>query len=242
MLFHLKSANKELGAFFAEFQRLALEGQMHESLPRILEQVISRELRSMLLHTEPPSREYHAFADFLQGLENRRRHYESAPAPPARSYAATAKAAPVNIPVNTAVIAHIPVRTSYPVTASTERRRSAANTPGPMDLDKQRRSPVPRTRRGQGTCFRCGSMIHLVRDYPQPDNRPPHARQCQGQSSGASTQPARPARPVLTTSPPTSLPNYFRSPSRTDSRRSGNDRSLGLAAARLRKPVRQRYV
>lgn len=59
-LFSLRQTNKEFGTFFAEFQRLALEGKMpEETLPTLLEQAISRELRSMLMHNQPPSREYH---------------------------------------------------------------------------------------------------------------------------------------------------------------------------------------
>jgi len=50
-LFRLRQANKEFSTFFAEFQRLALEGEMSEdSLPVLLEQAINRELRAMLLH------------------------------------------------------------------------------------------------------------------------------------------------------------------------------------------------
>jgi hypothetical protein len=81
-LFRLRQSNKDFSTFFSEFQRLALEGQMAEdSLPTLLEQAISRELRGMLLHHDPPSREFHQYAAFLQELENRRnRFYQAAPA------------------------------------------------------------------------------------------------------------------------------------------------------------------
>jgi hypothetical protein len=42
-----------------------------DALLTLLEQAINRELRSMLVHNEPPSREYHYFASFLQDLKNR---------------------------------------------------------------------------------------------------------------------------------------------------------------------------
>ncbi|KKF92674.1 hypothetical protein CFO_g4972 [Ceratocystis platani] len=71
-LFRLRQGNKEFATFFSEFQRLALEGEVSEvTLPILLEQNISKELRAMLLHHEPPSYEYHQFANFLQALENR---------------------------------------------------------------------------------------------------------------------------------------------------------------------------
>ncbi|XP_077660544.1 uncharacterized protein AFUA_3G09420 [Aspergillus fumigatus Af293] len=73
---YLCQTNKEFGTFFAEFQRLALEGEMpEETLPTLLKQAISYELWSMLMHNQPPSQEYHQFARFLQELENCRRQY-----------------------------------------------------------------------------------------------------------------------------------------------------------------------
>ena len=92
-LFKLRQTNQDFGTFFAEFQRLALEADMSEELlPTLLEQAISRELRGMLMHNEPPSREYHTFATFLQNLENRRRQYTAPtqPAPVGRTYASAA--------------------------------------------------------------------------------------------------------------------------------------------------------
>jgi hypothetical protein len=65
-LFRLRQANKDFGTFFAEFQRLALEGEMpEETLPTLLEQALNRELRGMLVHNEPSSRDYHKLASFL---------------------------------------------------------------------------------------------------------------------------------------------------------------------------------
>jgi hypothetical protein len=75
-LFRFKQTNKEFAAFFAEFQRLGLEAEMNdESLATLLEQAISNELRGMLLHNPPTSRQYLDLAAHLQELENRRRYY-----------------------------------------------------------------------------------------------------------------------------------------------------------------------
>lgn len=58
---------------FANLQRLALEGQMsNDALPNLLEHVISKDLRQMLLHPDPPSYNYRQFETFLQSLESRR--------------------------------------------------------------------------------------------------------------------------------------------------------------------------
>jgi hypothetical protein len=93
-LFSLRQTNKEFGTFFAEFQRLALEGQMpEETLSTLLEQAISHELQSMLMHNQPPSQEYHQFARFLQELENRRRQYTTNQPPVIKTYAVTARPA-----------------------------------------------------------------------------------------------------------------------------------------------------
>ncbi|ODM21688.1 hypothetical protein SI65_02532 [Aspergillus cristatus] len=161
-LFRLRQANKEFGMFFAEFQRLALEGEMSEDvLPTLLEQAINRELRGMLMHNEPPNREYHQFANFLQDLENRRRHYENNSPPAARTYASATK------PTN-------PVRpTELPATL-----QPAENNTDVMDLSSAHRHTT--SRRDRGECFRCGSKNHLVRNCPLPDNRPPRTYTCVG--------------------------------------------------------------
>lgn len=174
-LFCLRQTNKEFGTFFAEFQRLALEGEMpEETLSTLLEQAISRELRSMLMHNQPPSREYHQFAGFLQDLENRRRQYAANPPPVIKTYAATAR--PVQRPQS-------PRHTSPAVPKPVEQSWRSA-TPGeepaktyhhePMDLSASRR-PVQKTlgpsRYETGACFRCGSLEHQIKDCPHPDNR-----------------------------------------------------------------------
>jgi hypothetical protein len=157
-LFRLRQSNRDFSTFFAEFQRLALEGQMsEEALPTLLEQAISRELRSMLLHHEPPSREYHQYAAFLQNLENRRQRFNQAVPTPGRSY--TAPAPSTNRP-----------QTTSPPAKGPETRTGHGE---PMDLSAQRGPRfVPGGRRERGECFRCGSQSHRVADCPHPDTRP----------------------------------------------------------------------
>ncbi|KAG0154713.1 hypothetical protein PDIDSM_281 [Penicillium digitatum] len=47
-LYRLRQGNKEFSLFFAEFQRLAMEGEMHnEALPTMLEQAINREMKGI---------------------------------------------------------------------------------------------------------------------------------------------------------------------------------------------------
>ncbi|KAL2884695.1 hypothetical protein HOO65_100099 [Ceratocystis lukuohia] len=81
-LFRLRQTNKDFTTFLAEFQRLAVEGEMPESLlPILLEHAISEELRTMLLHNEPPSYNYHEFTAFLHKLESRRLWFNSSQTP-----------------------------------------------------------------------------------------------------------------------------------------------------------------
>lgn len=129
-----------------------------DSLPTLLEQAISRELRSMLLHHDPPSREFHQYAAFLQGLENRRnRFYQTAPTPTTRTNHTQA---------------------TFPQAAPEPPRRSGSPYPtrsqnqgDPMDLSAQR-TPRPNGRRERGECYRCGSKDHRVALCPEPDTRP----------------------------------------------------------------------
>jgi hypothetical protein len=75
-LFNLKQKNLDFSTYFAEFQRLALEGEMSEStLTPLLFQGISRELQDMLLHNPPPSQEFSVYASHLQKLNNRYRQH-----------------------------------------------------------------------------------------------------------------------------------------------------------------------
>jgi hypothetical protein len=158
-LFRLRQSNKDFSTFFSEFQRLALEGQMTEdSLPTLLEQAISRELRSMLLHHDPPSREFHQYAAFLQELENRRnRFYQTAPTPMTRTSRAQA--------ASSQTIPEVPRQTGP------QQPTRIQNQGDPMDLSAQR-TFQPNGRRERGECFRCGSKSHRVALCPEPDTRP----------------------------------------------------------------------
>ncbi|CBF82237.1 hypothetical protein AN5254.2 [Aspergillus nidulans FGSC A4] len=72
-LFRFRQNNKEFGLFFAEFQRLALEGEMpEETLSILLEQSINRELKGMLMHNQPPTQDYHDEFDLLSSYRNLR--------------------------------------------------------------------------------------------------------------------------------------------------------------------------
>ena len=73
-LYQLKQRNSDFNTYFSEFQRLALEGEMpEEGLTPLLFQGISRELQDMLLHNPSPSRQFRAYAQHLQSLDNRYR-------------------------------------------------------------------------------------------------------------------------------------------------------------------------
>lgn len=168
-LFGLRQNNKDFGMFFAEFQRLALEGEVsEETLPTLLEQAVNRELRGMLMHNEPPSREYHVFANFLQDLENRRRQYETAPAPSARNLASATSA---SIPRKATEVTVGPIKVTTPPVSGYE----------PMDTSRQPQA----SRKETGACFRCGSGDHRVRDCPHPDKRPVNNRKQQDSPSGS---------------------------------------------------------
>jgi hypothetical protein len=162
-LFRLRQSNKDFSTFFSEFQRLALEGQMAEdSLPTLLEQAISRELRGMLLHHDPPSREFHQYAAFLQELENRRnRFYQAAPALTSR-IPAPASHTQATPPRTTS---EPPTRSASPFSPRNQ------NQADPMDLSAQR-TPRLNGRRERGECYRCGSKDHRVALCPEPDTRP----------------------------------------------------------------------
>jgi hypothetical protein len=166
-LFRLRQTNKEFGTFFAEFQRLALEGEMSEdALPTLLEQAISKELRQMLMHSPSPNQEYTLFAEHLQNLENRMRHYNHDSRPPAmKSYTSAAKGQD-NRPMT-------PPQPGNPVN-----RDSRNAYPDTMDLSRQQRSPgrTGANRKERGECYRCGSSSHLVRHCPHPDTRPTQIR------------------------------------------------------------------
>ena len=162
-LFRLRQKNKDFSSFFAEFQRLALEGEMEESaLPPLLSQSISRELHDMLLNNEPASLEYHKYAEHLQRLENRlafHRHQTAQRGPrPGISH--------TQQPTR---------RTTSPPRGRSPPRAPAlapANRGEPMDLSHQQRLDHTNSRKDNHECFRCGSQNHYVKDCKEPDNRP----------------------------------------------------------------------
>lgn len=169
-LYRLRQGNKEFSLFFAEFQRLAMEGEMHkEALPTMLEQAINRELKSMLLHHEPPKGDYLDLARFLQNLENRRAQYDSGQLAAPRTLTAAVRTAPKATEPNSWRQGPERVFTPPPV------------NPDAMDLSTTRRRFSPNrqglSRYEQNACFRCGSKEHFVRDCQQADKRPLAARQ-----------------------------------------------------------------
>jgi len=164
-LFQLRQKNLDFSAYFSEFQRLALEGEMPESaLTPLLFQGISRELQDMLLHNPPPSQEFSAYASHLQKLNNRYRQHQQQVArkpqnPPVRTTHATYTSATTpNMPDRR-------ISSPRPATLNT------APTYEPMDLSLQR-NPAANGRRERGECFRCGSKNHRVALCPEPDTRP----------------------------------------------------------------------
>ncbi len=157
-LYRLRQNNKDFNAHLAEFQRLALEGELDESgLFPLLENSLSRELQQMLLHQVPPSSDFATYTSFLQDLDNRQRRYNAqnlgrgsrTSGPPAIQSSARNQQTPTQ--GNPA-----PTKTVTPV-----------QDPNAMDLSNLRRN----TRRDNGECYRCGSKDHLVARCPQPDTR-----------------------------------------------------------------------
>ena len=206
-LFCLRQSNKEFHVFIAEFQRLALEGEMNEdSLPTFLEQAISRELKSMLMNNEPASQEYHAFAKHLQDLDNRMRYYSNLsalkPIPPTFATVASKPARYETRPSTTARPA-TPPATQAVVTVPATRG-------DPMDLSSTRRRFANDDRKATGACFRCGSKEHRVAQCPEPDTRLHMASRLSSQHRSPT------ASPVRRTSPPCGRVES-RSPSPTDS-------------------------
>jgi hypothetical protein len=75
-LYCLRQKNQDFSTFHAEFERLALKGEMIKALlGTLLIQNISFELHEMLLHTPTPSKEYRPLIRHLQELDNRYRQY-----------------------------------------------------------------------------------------------------------------------------------------------------------------------
>lgn len=187
-LFRYRQTNKEFSVFLAEFQRLGLEAEMtHESLSTLLEQAVSKELRSMLVHSPPPTRDYPALCAFLQELDNRRQYYDQPP-PVTRSYATT--------------VSH-----KAPVAKeTTTTRREYVPQGEPMDLSTQYRfRRDSQSDKATGNCFRCHKPGHRIRECPLPDTRSPRSPEPARRLAEVHTRLASPPRspaPTRTFSPP----------------------------------------
>jgi hypothetical protein len=237
-LYRLKQKNQDFSVFFAEFQRLALEGEIPEAgLTPLLTQGISRELQDMLLHNPAPSRDFRPYARHLQELDNRFHQHQQqmsrtrAPAPSSRS------SAPGPATYNRT--------TSSQPAAGLAQAPTTAITPAadPMDLSHQQRlrsrSPRPvsprSNRRERGECFRCGASDHLVRDCPLPDNRPEKMSAGSQLRLSSSKLPVQSGSPALYQPHPQDrqLPRVLRSPSPTSTIQSTNGMSLSQDTGRL---------
>lgn len=158
-LFRLRQKNHDFSTFYAEFERLALEGEMPEtSRGPLLMQNISYELHEMLLHTPAPSKEYRPLARHLQELDNRRRQHLQH-----QRYSA-----PKSSNTNRAPRTTPPPSPFLGVTPSYAKPVQKAVSGDPMDLSNTRRRPDKET----GNCFRCHQPGHRIRGCPQPDTRP----------------------------------------------------------------------
>lgn len=167
-LYSLKQKNQEFSAYFAEFQRLALEGQVPEgNLYHLLEQSVSNELSEMMLHNPPPSEDYYQLSRHLQDLDNRRRrHVQSRQSPASSKVYTSTQAARYPLSPNTSRSGTSPT----PIAYATATQNAQRTQPGePMDLSASRRY----TDRESGNCFRCHKPGHRIRDCPEPDTRPP---------------------------------------------------------------------
>jgi hypothetical protein len=154
-LYQLKQKNQDFSAYLTEFQRLALEGELHdEALTPLLFQGISRELQDMLLHSPAPTRNFREYANHLQTLDNRFRQHQQQVN---RGRAVPSSSGPKRMKTPS------PTRGRSPT--------GPATAPGdPMDLSNQRQPRGP-NRKANHLCYRCGSDSHYVRDCPKPDTR-----------------------------------------------------------------------
>lgn len=193
-LFRLKQQNREFAAFYAEFQRLALEGEVSEdSQITLLESALSRELKAQLTSVDAPDHDIHKFSEFLQKLENKRRYYNDlTDTRPVRAAPTATSARP------------IPARAPM-VTTTTQMTSPTAGEP--MDLSASRRPPPgyqPSGRRERGECYRCGSPNHRVANcpLPPPANRPAQIRETRAASANSyaalAEENSRPASPAFT--------------------------------------------
>lgn len=192
-LYYNRQKNRELSEFIADFQRLAMEGEVTDESKRvILDQAISSELKDMLVHHDPPPHaSFNEYTSFLQGLENRmrQRHTWAPPykraQPPPQEHRAIYRSPP-------------PPRGRSPRKRSPLVDPTAAAPGEPMDLSHQRRSS---TRKENGECFRCGSRSHFIRDCPKPDNRPARIQNARYTTTSPRKTPSPPRTPRQSRSP-----------------------------------------
>jgi hypothetical protein len=151
-LFRLRQRNSDFSTFYAEFERLALEGEMPEaSRGLLLMQNISHELHKMLLHTPTLSKEYRQLVRHLQELDNRRLQYVQRQRP-------TKPRHPIDIQQ---------VRNSFVTTPQPATDLRPGRVMTPMDLSTTR----SRTDKERGACYLCHRTGHLARDCSLPNPR-----------------------------------------------------------------------
>lgn len=150
------------------------------ALTPLLFQGISRELQDMLLHSPAPSREFQAYANHLQMLDNRFRQHQQQIGRTREPVAA--RRAAHGAPTGT-------FRGNRPASRGRSPPKRALTPPGDrMDLSNQRRS---NGRYERGECFRCGSKEHMIRDCKKPDTRPTRFRQARLPSPVEARAPSR---------------------------------------------------
>jgi hypothetical protein len=159
-LFRLKQQNKEFAVFYAEFQRLALEGEVSEDFQvTLLESALSRELKSQLTSVDAPDHNIYEFSEFLQKLENKRRYYNDLTdtRPPRSSLNTRDSRSPSN--------------RTHEASSYAQKAAAPVTDPDSMDLSTARQSNkkfTPSGRRERSECYRCGSKDHFVGQCPRP--------------------------------------------------------------------------
>ncbi|KAH0358993.1 hypothetical protein KCU65_g10158, partial [Aureobasidium melanogenum] len=172
-LLALRQKNQEFGQFFAEFHRLALESGMHEdALPMILEGALSKELKQQLtmVSGDIPNGDYHAYAKYLQELENRRRYFATIEtATPRQPAPAPRQPAPRSTPVTT-----VPVRLAAVAANLATNSGPSAGEPITIDNVKGRRITEPGVREfcfKNDLCFYCKTPGHTSMNCPNKNRR-----------------------------------------------------------------------